>query len=108
MDNFGINEMQEIQKQLQEKYKEKWGGLSPEKGCQQLLWMLIEVGEAADILKKEGNKEIMENEEIRAHFVEEMCDVLMYFNDVMLCYSITPEEFKKAYLEKHNKNMGRW
>lgn len=108
MDNFGINEMQEIQKQLQEKYKERWGGLSPEKGREQLLWMLIEVGEVADILKKEGNEKVMEKEEVRAHFVEEMCDVLMYFNDVMLCYSITPEEIKKAYLEKHNKNMGRW
>lgn len=108
MDNFGINEMQEIQKQLQEKYKERWGGLSPEKGREQLLWMLIEVGEVADILKKEGNEKVMEKEEVRAHFVEEMCDVLMYFNDVMLCYSITPEELKKAYLEKHNKNMGRW
>ena len=49
MDDFGLNEMQEIQRQLQEKYKDKWGGLSPEKGRNQLLWMMIEVGEVAVI-----------------------------------------------------------
>ena len=32
MDSFGFQEMQNIQKELQEKYKERWGGLSPEKG----------------------------------------------------------------------------
>lgn len=108
MENFGLNEMNIIQKQLQEKYKEKWGGLSPDKGRNQLLWMMIEVGEAADIIKKKGDSHIMNDEETRNHFLEELSDVLMYFNDVMLCYSISPEEIKKAYLEKHNKNMERW
>ena len=31
MSDFGINEMQEMQKALQEKYKDKWEGISPEK-----------------------------------------------------------------------------
>ncbi len=108
MTDFGLIEMQEIQKQLQEKYKEKWGGLSPEIAREQLLWMLIEVGEVADIIKKSGDNEIIHNEGVRYHFVEEMCDVLMYFNDVMLCYNISPEELKKVYLEKHRRNMERW
>ncbi|MGL4337201.1 MAG: nucleotide pyrophosphohydrolase [Turicibacter sp.] len=108
MDNFGLNEMNIIQKQLQEKYKDKWGGLSPDKGPNQLLWMMIEVGEAADIIKKKGDSLIMNDNETRNHFLEELSDVLMYFNDVMLCYSISPEELKKVYLEKHNKNMKRW
>lgn len=46
--------------------------------------------------------------DVREHFIEEMCDTLMYFNDVMLCYGITPEELKKVYLDKHKKNMNRW
>jgi len=100
--------MQEIQKQLQEKYKDKWGGLSPDIGRNQLLWMMIEVGEVADIIKKKGDSNIMNDEETRNHFVEELCDVLMYFNDVMLCYSISPEELKKVYLQKHHKNIERW
>jgi NTP pyrophosphatase (non-canonical NTP hydrolase) len=108
MNDFGLIEMQKIQKQLQEKYKDKWGGLSPDKGRNQLLWMMIEVGEVADIIKKKGDNHIMNDEETRDHFVEELCDVLMYFNDVMLCYSISPEELKKVYLQKHNKNIERW
>lgn len=108
MNDFGLNEMQEIQKELQDKYKDKWGGLSPKAARDQLLWMLIEVGEVADIIKKSGDSQIISNEEVRKHFVEEMCDVLMYFNDVMLCYAISPEELKEIYLEKHRKNMKRW
>lgn len=40
---------------------------------------------------------IMNDDETRNYFVEELCDVLMYFNDVMLCYSISPEELKEVY-----------
>jgi NTP pyrophosphatase (non-canonical NTP hydrolase) len=73
-----------------------------------MLWMIAEVGEAAQVIKKQGSDEIMQNSEVRKDFVEEMCDVLMYFNDVLISYSITPEEFERAYTEKHNKNMKRW
>ncbi len=45
----------------------------------------------------------MNDEEIRNYFVEKLCDVLIYFNDVMLCYLISPEELKKVYLQKYNK-----
>ena len=33
---------------------------------------------------------------------------MMYFNDVMLCYDITPEELEEVYQEKHRRNMERW
>jgi NTP pyrophosphatase (non-canonical NTP hydrolase) len=108
MVDFGLNEMQKYQMQLRKKYKEKWGDLTPNKGCYQLLWMMIEVGEVADIIKKEGDNEIMNDEGTRSHFVEELCDVLMYFNDVMSCYSITTEEIRDIYIKKHNKNIDRW
>lgn len=108
MGRFGFEEMQQIQKELQEKYFDKWGGLAPKKGRDSLLWMIIEAGEAADIIKKQGDNAIMEDGETRHAFIEEMCDVMMYFNDVMLCYSVTPEEIEKVYLEKHHRNMNRW
>ena len=60
------------------------------------------------IVKKNGAKKATEDAEIRRHLVEEMADVLMYYNDVMLCYGITPEELKQAYVEKFEKNMKRW
>ena len=108
MENFGFEEMQAIQKELQEKYKHKWSPLSPEIGRNKLLWLLIELGEAADVIKKSGDQKIMEDNEVRTHFIEELCDVLMYFNDVMLCYNVSIDELKEIYLQKHKKNMERW
>ena len=42
MANFGFDDMQAIQKELQEKYYEQWGGLYPEKAARMLLWMFCE------------------------------------------------------------------
>lgn len=108
MEDFGFREMQEIQRQLQDKYQDRWSPLSPQLGKEQLLWMMIELGEAADIMKKEGVEKIMEDRETRAHFIEEMADAMMYYNDVMLCYGISIEEFREIYRKKHERNMGRW
>lgn len=108
MEDFGFDEMRNIQLELQEKYKDKWRPLSPELGAEQLLWLMIELGEVADVIKKQGNQKIMEDQEVRTHFIEEMADVMMYYNDVLLCYGISIEELKKVYLEKHERNMKRW
>ena len=39
----------------------------------------------------------MEDPAVRAHFVEEMADVLMFYNDVLLCYGIPAEGLKRAF-----------
>jgi len=108
MADFSISEMQEMQRQLQEKYRDKWGGLNPEIGKNQLLWMIGEIGEVIDIIKKNGGTKASTDSELRKDLVEEMADVLMYYNDVMLCYRITADELKQAYSEKFEKNMKRW
>ena len=108
MNDFGINEMQEMQKALQEKYKDKWEGISPETGKNKLLWMIGEIGEVADIIKKNGCDEAIADPSLRTHLVEEMADVLMYYHDVMLCYSITSDELREAYIKKFERNMTRW
>lgn len=108
MDNFGFNEMQQIQRELQEKYKDKWGGLSPGKAVEKLLWLYGELGEVGDIIKKNGAEAVMNDKAVRSRFVEELCDVMMYFNDIMLCCSVSPEELKEVYLKKHEINMTRW
>lgn len=108
MEDISISKMQEIQKELQEKYKAIWGGLYPDKGKDMLLWAFAELGEVADIVKKNDSGRIMSDKETRSHFIEEMCDVMMYFNDVLLCYDITPDEFAEIYLKKHERNMKRW
>lgn len=73
-----------------------------------MLWLIAELGEVIDIVKRDGTERIMTEDAVRTHMVEELCDVLMYFNDVMLCYGITPEELKEEYVTKHNRNMNRW
>ena len=108
MSNFSINEMQSMQKELQDKYKEKWERICPETGKNKLLWMIGEIGEVIDIIKKNGDKSAVADSSVREHLIEEMADVLMYYNDVMLWYGITEDELKQAYIEKFQKNMKRW
>lgn len=108
MEQLTFELMQTMQKELQEKYKDKWGGLPPEQARQKLLWMYGELGEVGDIIKKSGDEKILSDNNVRTHFIEEMCDVMMYFNDILLCYDILPTELEKVYLEKHQKNMSRW
>ena len=108
MEGFHIGEMLEMQRVLQEKYKHKWEPVCPENGKNKVLWMQGEIGEVIDIIKKQGHQSICEDPEVRQAFVEELVDVLMYYNDIMLCYGITEEELKQAYVEKFERNMKRW
>lgn len=108
MNEFTIEEMLGMQKALQEKYKNKWEPVCPAAGKHKLLWMMGEIGEVIDIVKKNGDEKATDNAELRHHLVEEMADVLMYYNDVLLCYGISEEELKSAYIAKFEKNMQRW
>ena len=108
MSEFTINEMKEMQKILQEKYKDKWEGISAEVGQNKLLWMVGEIGEVIDIVKKHSGLKASQDEDLRKDLIEELADVLMYYNDVLLCYDISSEELKTAYVHKFEKNMKRW
>ena len=108
MSNLTFETMFAMQAELHETYKDKWRPLSPAIARDKLLWMMAEMGEVADIIKKQGDEKIMDDTAVREHFIEEMCDTLMYFNDVLRCYSITPTELEQVYVRKHEKNLGRW
>ena len=108
MGDFTLNEMQEMQKALQEKYKDKWEPICPDTGKNKLLWMIGEIGEVIDIVKKVGGLQASSDENIRQSLIEELADVLMYYNDVLLCYGITSDELKQIYTDKFMKNMSRW
>lgn len=108
MSEFCISEMLAMQKELQEKYKDKWEKICPDAGKHKLLWMIGEIGEVIDIVKKNGDAKVVEDNDLRKHLIEEMADVLMYYNDVLLCYGISEEELKEAYTTKFEKNMKRW
>ncbi len=107
MSAFTIEEMQRMQTELQERYKHKWEPICPEIGQNKLLWMIGEIGEVIDIIKKHGAEKAISTPELRGALVEEMADVLMYYNDIMRCYGITEEELKEAYISKFEKNMNR-
>ena len=108
MSDFGINEMQEMQKRLQNKYKNIWEPITSETGKNKLLWMIGEIGEVIDIIKKHGDLKACSDAKLRENLIEEMADVLMYYNDVMLCYGISVDELKQSYIKKFEKNMKRW
>ena len=106
--DFGIDEMQKMQIKLQNKYKDKWEPICPETGKNKLLWMIGEIGEVIDIIKKHGGEKASQDAELREHLIEELADVLMYYNDVLLCYGISAEDLKQSYISKFEKNMKRW
>ena len=108
MSEFAVKDMLTMQQELQEKYKDKWEPICLEAGKHKLLWMIGEIGEVIDIIKKNGDTKAVEEGDLREHLIEEMADVLMYYNDVLLCYGISEEELKEAYVTKFEKNMKRW
>lgn len=108
MVDFSVSEMQEMQKILQDRYRDKWEPISPETGRNKLLWMIGEIGEVIDIVKKNGDATACADAVLRRKLVEELADVLMYYNDVLLCYGISVEEMKQVYTAKFEANMTRW
>lgn len=107
MSDLRISEMQKMQLELWEKYKDKWSPLTPEYARESILWMIEELGETIAIIKKRGEKDIMTDSDLRGKFVEELVDVYMYFNDILLRFGVSPEEISNAYVRKFEKNMKR-
>ena len=102
-----MDEMMKIQTTLQEKYRGIWEGDVPETAKNHLLYAVEEIGEVSAILKKRGAQAVVDDEGVRAHFCEEMADVFMYLWDVMICCSVSAEEFEKAYRAKAEYNLKR-
>jgi NTP pyrophosphatase (non-canonical NTP hydrolase) len=107
MNDIKISDMLNMQKALYELHKDTWAPLEAQYGRNSILWMMEEIGECIAIIKKKGDSAIMEDENVRKAFCEELSDVLMYFNDTLLRYGITADEISSAYIDKHEKNMGR-
>lgn len=102
-----ISEMMKMQKALHTLHADEWSPLEPEYGKNTILYMVEEIGEVIAVLKKKGDRAAVENPEVRAAFLEEMADVMMYYMDTLLRYHVTPEEISRAYIRKHGRNMGR-
>ena len=108
MAQFSIEDMQALQNQMHDKHKAIWQANTVSNGQDKLMWMIGEVGEVIAILKNHSPEVILETPSLREHFVEELVDVLMYYNDVLLSFGISPDELEESYRQKVAKNMTRW
>ena len=102
-----LSELMEMQHALYEKHRHEWLPHAPQSGRSYLLWSVEELGEMIAIIKKKGDSAIESNPAVRAHFVEEAADVLMYLMDTLDCYGITGEDLSDAYVDKFARNMKR-
>ncbi|MDO4356511.1 MAG: nucleotide pyrophosphohydrolase [Clostridia bacterium] len=101
-----VSQMMEYQRCLQAAHPE-WGGLPPEHAREQMLWSICELGEAAQLIKKLGERRVKEDPKIHADFVEEVGDAMMYLWDALLCVGVDAEEFSRIYAAKFNRNIHR-
>lgn len=102
-----ISDLMKMQNTLRRLHEHEWYPLEPEYGQNTILYMIEEIGEAIAVLKKKGDHSVVEDPDVRAAFLEEMADVLMYYTDTLLRYHVTQDEICTAYQKKHNKNIGR-
>ena len=105
--DLSISDMQKMQLELYEVNKAKWNDMEPKASKSHILYMVEEIGECISIIKKKGINSIMEDEAVRSRFIEEITDVQNYYIEVLNRLKITPEEYSKAYIDKHNSNMNR-
>ena len=82
-----ISELKQMQYKLFEANKEKWNDMEPKYAKDHMLYM--------------------NDEKIRSRFIEEMCDVMMYYVEVLNRLNITEEEFSEAYINKNHINLNR-
>lgn len=102
-----LSDLLEMQRVLLDKHKHDWSPHTPENARDYLLWSVGELGEVVAIVAKKGDDAIVANPAVRAHYLEEICDVLMYLMDNIDCYGITGEELSAAYVAKFERNMKR-
>ncbi|MBS6252460.1 MAG: nucleotide pyrophosphohydrolase [Clostridia bacterium] len=105
--DLSISEMKNMQLDLYEQNKEKWNDMEPNAAKNHMLYMIEEIGECISIIKKKGINAIMQDSNVRSRFLEEITDVQNYYIEILNRLKITPEEYSKAYIEKHNINMNR-
>lgn len=106
MDDLNFTQMLDMQKKLLAAHPH-WTPHTPEFAKDSLLWAFEEMGEIVAILKKKGGQAVAEDPAVRACFLDEVSDVLMYLTDMLDCVGATPAEIATAYRDKHNYNLDR-
>lgn len=105
--NISIKEMLQLSTDLYEKNKHKWGEKTPESNIYWLAFLVTEVAEVIDIVKKKGSGKIMTDENIRKDTLTEIADCFMMLSDILNRYEFNAEEFSEVYVEKMRYNLNR-
>ncbi len=107
MSELSISDLMKRQHELYMKHEQYWEPRTPNFGKNSILWMVDELGEVIAIIKKKGEDAIMNDEHVRAHYLEECSDVLMYYLDMLECFGISAEDLTNAFDKKWRRNMDR-
>lgn len=102
-----VSEMLELSYKLWEKHSDSWSPMEPQYAKTFILYMIEKIGKSIAIIKKKGEENIMNDSEVREHFIEESGDVIMYFMDVLNRFHISSQEFSDIYIKKFERNMNR-
>jgi len=106
MKTITIKEMMELSKQLYKMNEDYWDN-SPESNINWVCWLVGEIGEVIDIIKKKGTDKIMNDKSTRLEMLKEITDCYMYLADILNRYEFTGEEFSIVYRDKMNYNLKR-
>jgi NTP pyrophosphatase (non-canonical NTP hydrolase) len=104
---ISIKDMMNLSNKLYDINKDKWTPKTPESNIYWISWLVGEIGEVIDIVKKKGSDKIMNDENVRLEMLEELTDCYMYLADILNRYQYTPDEFSKVYKKKMNHNLKR-
>ena len=102
-----ISETLKLSRQLYALHKHEWKELTPESNIYFVGWLVAEIGEVLDVIKKKGVDKIMNDPSTRNEMLEEISDCYMYLADILNRYQYTAEEFGDAYRKKMNHNLKR-
>lgn len=99
--------MMELSENLYKLHEHEWMAKTPESNIYWLAWLVSEVGEVIDVVKKKGTDKIMNDANTRHEMLKEITDCYMHLADILNRYQFTAEEFSKVYRDKMNYNLSR-
>jgi len=105
--DISISQMLSLSQKLYQKHKKEWRKATPENNIYWIAWLIGEIGEVIDIVKKQGTNKIMHDQKTRKAMLREITDCYMYLADILNRYKFTEKEFSQAYFQKMKYNLKR-
>ena len=107
MSSITISEMMKLSNKLYRLHENDWMEKTPESNIYWIAWLVGEIGEVIDIIKKKGVDKIMNDKSTRHEMLEEIVDCYMYLADILNRYEFSDKEFSAVYRDKMAYNLNR-